>query len=249
MHSVNKTTASEFFQSTISQTANPKSADSLRQAYISFLSYLGSEIVEFSDFSDKKLRGWISWMFLNGHTRSTIAYYLKNLSSLYNRGVSEGIAGSTDIFSFLRTQLLNNSKPIYDRITDIQFFEKLQKIVRTDVSYSPELSLGKDLLLFALYNGGLTFKEISSFQKNTYEGDRDEIIEIINKYSRPKNKYLFPIGQSSKTPRQTEAYISDLIGGILRTVGLRTGNPTGETVLDLWSMTAVRCGVKPERVI
>lgn len=238
-----------FFQSKISGTANPSSANALRQAYASFLNYVGGDEVGFDDFSEESLRGWIAWMFFNGHTRKTVLYYLKNLSSLYNKGVAESLAAQTDVFSTLRSEILTLDRPVADRIADDEFFEKLRRIVMTDVTHSPDLTLAKDMLLFAIYNGGLTFRELADMKKDGYKGNDESCREIVGRYSRPKNIYLFPLDQSHRTPRQMDDHISRLIASILRTAGLNLGNPAGETAFDLWCMTAMRCGIDPSKVI
>ena len=237
-----------FFRMKIDATPNGRSAVSQRQALSAFERYLGGRTVGFEGFTENLLRGWMGWLFYEDYTKKTSLYYLKNLSSLYGRAVSEGLAKDNGIFSSVRERVGELPDFMFSNEVDHCVVKKLQSLVRKVMNPAVKSSLGEDIVAFAVLCGGLDFDSIAHFRKDGYKGDDPAIIEIAERYAKPKNSYLFPFRQSERTPRQLRAALGALFADALTGVGLRKFNPPEDTARWLWSNVALSCSVSHETV-
>jgi len=235
--------ATEGFRVKVEETANPTSRRSLAQTVESFNRFMGGTPVPFDNFNDELLNEWVSWLFSRGYSYNTVTYYVKRLSSLYGKVVKDGATDDNGCFSRVKAKLANASKSCVEINSDPDCFRKLHTLAHTNLSKSPARQLAKDMVLFAIYNGGLTFKELASYKKTDYTGHDSAILDIVGRYSKPKNKYLFPINQSERTPNQLDRIIEALFSDALRLVNIKLSSYKTTTAIDLWAAAAMRCGI------
>lgn len=234
-----------YFRNKVSTAASRTHESHLRRAVDSFSEFLGGTEIGFEDITETLLGEYVSDLLYNGYTVRTVRdNMLKRLSSLYNKAVTEGKAPATTSFSRLQGRLTEATSGRMEETLSDGAFEKLQRLVRTPASTQSVMKqLGRDLLLFSVYLGGLTFEELASYRKDAYTGSNEQILEIVERYRRPRNRYLFPLGQSRSTPKQLERKVTALIGDALQSVGLRLSGTAGYTGLHLWLQVALRCGI------
>lgn len=236
-------TALDYFRTKINESESSKSALNLRKAVDSFARFICGNDLEFADIGEVLLGEWVSKLLYEGYTVKTVSYYVKLVASLYNKAVKDGLAGANDSFSILQSNL-NASKSLrFDGMIDSGSFEKVQAIARMDVSACPDRQLAKDILLFAIYMGGLTFTEISNYTKEDYKGDRAEIQDIISRNSKPRNKYLFPLHQSQTTQAKINRRISTMLSDLFKRVDLNMATVSNDTPRQLWCILAMRSGI------
>lgn len=193
------------------------------------------------------LSTWCLRLFSQGYSSSTISLYFKHLSALNTLAVKEGLLPEGDAFDIVREKLRSVANRMENEKVDTATFDKLQKLVKTNTLRSSERQLAKDVLLFAIYNGGLSFEEIISCKKNDYQSINQPIDDIISRHSRPRNKYLFALGQSVKTPRQQDDMLRHLFTGAMMNVSLEPSrNGVNHlTAAGLWGHAALRCNIAP----
>lgn len=233
----------EYFRVKSGQPESRATAASTRQAVDAFVRFVGGAEVSFDSFDESLIGEWVTHLLYNGYSLKTAAYYVKRLAALYAKAVADRRATATDAFANVRARLNDPAAQRLDGMADRATFDKLRSIVCADYSATPTRRLAKDMLLFAVYNGGLTFGEIASFKKDDYHGDDEHIRAIVDRYSRPKNTYLFPLDHSKRTPRRLAADVEVLVRSVADRVGLRVSDNPGDTALDLWCMAAMRCGI------
>lgn len=227
----------------ISETHNAKSAASLRQALEAFVRFTAGTEITFAGFTVDLLQEWIARLFVEGYTIKTVTYYLKNLSALYGRAVVAGIAPATDAFSKVIDRMSDPEWENFFSSFNPHTFDKLQSLVRLDMEANRAAQLAKDIILFSICCGGLTFSELTAYKKGDYKGTSPLILKMVGRYATPKNKYLFPIDRHHRTPKQLSHTVELMFWHLLSKVGLTLSPNPENTARDFWCATALRCGI------
>lgn len=248
-HIVESVDARSFFRAKIDEAANEKSFKGLRQAFSAFDRFWGGGALGFEDFTQEAVLEWCCWLLYEGYTQKTSAYYLRNLSALYGRAVKEGIAEENDVFCRTISKIMGLPHTMFVAKKNSNVVEKLQRLVRLNAGGNGGGTLSRDLVIFSVLNGGLRFEELAYIKKDDYKGSDPAIIEIVDRYSKPKNKYLFPLKQSERTPKQVRTFLKDRFSEALTLVGISLSNPVDDTALELWCATALRCNAGVSTVL
>lgn len=230
-------TAGEFFRSAIAHTVNARTAASLRQSLGSFEHFTSPGELTFADFSEPVLSGWLASLFAEGYTPKTAAYYLKNLSALYSKAVSENLASETDAFSRLRVRIQNISSATataHHPFKDIA--KKIQHLAAKSANPG-ESNLADDITLFAIL-GGLSTERLAYYKKDEYTGQDPALGAIVRKYSHPRRKFLFPLRQSERTPRQLDRQLTAMFSKALREVKVDLPAHITDIPGTIWSALA-----------
>lgn len=94
----------------------------------------------------------------------------------------------------------------------------------------------------------MSFEEIASYGKDNYKGHSEAVREIVERYSKPKNKYLFPLNRTHSTPKKISRSIQCMFVEALEGCGLKlTANPSDTSFL-LWACAAMTCGISASDV-
>lgn len=238
--------ACSYFRVKSEETLRAKSTASMLQTVACLERYLGKTGLAFEDIDENFVRDWTSWLLTEGYTIKTTSYYIKNFSALYGKAVTDGFAQSTGVFGRVRSELALLPEPI--ALQD-DFLARLQKLVLSAGQESGASRPAVDILVFGILCGGLSTDEIGKFVKNGYSGSDVLLQSIVRRYSTPKNKYLFPLHQAERTPRQLKEYIRALFSTALSQAGIKLRELSDSTASDLWCMAALKCGISPRIVV
>lgn len=212
------------------------------QAIDLFGRFLGGAAFSFENVNEKLLSEWVSWMFSTGYAYGSVMTYLGRLSAIYGKAAKEGIAPKSDCFFAVKDKLKDASKSSIEVNSIDDCWGKLRALVLADYSKNPHRQLGKDIVLFSLYNGGLSLDRLAKYKKSEYQGSDEAVQAIVNRNAKPKNKYLFPLHQSELTPKQLRLSISSLYSDTLKSVGISLSECSPSTPIDLWAVAAMHCG-------
>ncbi len=233
----------DFFRLKSSESKSRASVGNMIRAIDSFCRFAGCAEIDFDSFDESLLGEWVAHQLFGGYYTKTVAYNISKIAALYNKAVESGLAEPNEAFSRVLAKVSTSSAARFDGCNHKDVFRKLQLIVRTDYSLHPQKQLAKDMLLFAVYNGGLTFEQVASFRKDDYSGDNRHVADIVNRYAKPKRKYLFPLDQAHSTAKQVSRAMAAMLSDLLFGVGLRLSAIPEYTALDLWCAVAMGCGV------
>lgn len=218
------------------------------QAVGAFNRFMGGTPIGLAELDVDLLCEWVAWMSLEGYTLSTIRLYMKYLSSLYGKVAKSGLVSDNGCFTQAAAKLGEIGEiPQGSSVLpcDPQTFSKLRRLVQADYTQSPGHRLAKDVVLFALYQGGMTFGQIAAYKKGDYKGADNAVLDIVGRYSKARNKYLFPLRQSSRTPKQLERAVSALFSAALGSVQLVVPNRSDVCLAyDIWAFAAHQCGIQ-----
>lgn len=241
--------AVDWFRAKIEKTQNQAVKINQQQAVDSFNKFMGGTPIVFDDINENLLSEWVSWLFYKGYSHGTVLTYIGRLSALYGKAVKDGVAVDNSCFSSIKKKLNSASPASLDINSGSDCFKKLRQLVLKDCSKSATCQLAKDIMLFSIYNGGLTFEKLAKYKKDDYQGNDKAVVEIVERYSKPKNKYLFPLKQSEKTPNQLNQTISSLFMKALKMVNINLSEYTATTTIDLWAVVAMHCGISATDIV
>lgn len=233
-----------YFRSKVLESENVRTATSMRQALASLDKIVQGKTIGFEDFNGCFLDQWASSLFSDGYSVKTVAYYLKLISSLYGKAVKEGVAPKTSVFSDLRAKLLDGTAE--DFVIDGSLLEKLRNLVAWSDSGAKEgKQLAVDIAVFGFLAGGLTADDLINYKKDEYDAEIPLMKKIVERYSRPRNKYLFPLEQGVLTPNQLRRKLQNLLSEAFALARIAI-NIDNETCARLWAGIAVIvCGIEP----
>ena len=232
-------TASDFFRMTIAGTDNRATATNRQKALAAYIDYIGTDTLEFDSFTSRQLSGWAIWLIHAGHTVKTVIHYMKHLSALYGKAIAEGLTADNGAFNGIVQRLA--ALPADAIRVDCNPVATLRDIILSGGA-TQKANLAKDITLFAILAGGISFDEIAAFEKDNYTGDDPTLKALVARYSKPRNKYLFPLRQSERTPRQLREYVNTLFSATIHV-------HHALTPADIWSTIAYDCGISPEEIM
>lgn len=232
----------EYFRLKSTETESRTSSGNMARAVDSIARFAGGVDFSFDNMDAAFLGEWVARQFFDGYYAKTVAYNVSKIAALYNKAVAAGVAARTDAFS----EVLAKIKGVADRFDGLNhsdIFQRLRAAFRSDSSAGGCLQLAKDMTLFGILNGGMSLEQIAACKKDDFAGADKAVSEIVEKYAKPKNKYLFPLNQSKKTRGQVKRAMETLIGSFLKQSGLRSKNIGDNVLVDLWCDLAMCCGV------
>lgn len=232
----------DYFRLKSTQTESRKSAGNMRRAIESLSDFAGGTDLSFDSFDAAFLGEWIAAQFFDGYQSATVAYNLSKIAALYNKAVAEGLAAPAEIFSGLPDKIIS-AAPAFDGVDHVATFQKIRTICLADYSSAPAKDLARDIIIYGIFNGGMTLSRLAKLKKDDYTGDDPHILKIVGKYAKPKNKYLFPLNQAHLTPRQLALFMQELTGNLLKSVGIQRRSLPDLALADIWCDLAMSCGV------
>lgn len=206
-------------------------AAAYRSTMHSVQKFIGEKRIRFIDIDYKFLEDYVQSLSEHTNATNTIAFYMRNFRSMYNRGKKEGRKTvANNPFSEIT---LKTDKTVKRALTK----EELKRIVMLELSAQPKLELARDLFLFSFYTRGMPFVDILNLKKQDVINDIifyrrtktnqplqvsliDEIVGLMSKYTND-GEYVFPILDPDKPTTLYKQYRNALgsINKSLKKVG------------------------------
>lgn len=233
----------DFFKVKAQEATSIRTRDNLLYAVDALCSFAGESETTFDSFTPAMVGEWVSLLLFHGYSPKTISNnVLKRIATLYNKAVEAGLATPTDVFRNFQNSL-ESTETILDFAYDSGIFGKIREIIQRDFTSDARLQLAKDILLFSIYMGGMDIEDIVKYKKDDYTGSSNAIAEIVKRYSRPKNKYLFPLDRINATPKKLHTEVKNLLREILGRYEISISAVPSDTTFALWAYIAMSCGV------
>lgn len=179
-----------------------------RRALSSFCSYLKGSDIPLSDWDRNLISGYAKWLEKKSLARNTVSFYMRNLRTVYNKAVKDGLVPQGNPFSNVYTGTDRTSK----RAVDESVMLRLKEL---DLSCAPALELARDMFLFSYCTRGMAFIDMVFLRREDIRGGsivyrrrktgqklriRIEtcIGDILKKYGRKRqdSPYVFPVIRS-----------------------------------------------------
>ena len=180
-------------------------AEAYKSTRNSFRHFLKDKDVRVSEITPKLIRMYADFLIGAGNSENTVAYYMRNLKTIYNRIVTDGFTPTcTSPFKVTKTTISKTPKRAITRevllsVARLKFIPKSER----------HLELARDIFMFSFYCQGTAFVDIIRLEKSNIVAGRitfsrqkskqpiriaviPQIEELMNKYKNDTD-YVFPI--------------------------------------------------------
>ena len=180
-----------------------RTADCYRSAANRLCSFLGGGELTFGMMTAGLMERFEAYLRAEGLCRNTTSYYMRNLRSIYNKAVKEGLADKSSPFDSVYTGIDKTDKRAIS-------WQDVWRLKHLDLTFDKSLELARDLFLFSFYTVGMPFVDIAYLRKKdlcdghvTYYRRktarsvtfkwRTEMQGIVDKYDTSATPYMLPI--------------------------------------------------------
>ena len=187
--------------------------------------YLKGGDVPLEEVDGTTIQGYEQWLKDSGLCRNTTSFYIRNLRTIYNHAVDDGLVISSSPFKHVYTGIDKTVK----RALPLEIIKQLKEL---DLSLNPRLELARDMFLFSFYTRGMSFVDMAHLKKKDLQNGflsyrrrktgQQLVIrwekcmqEIVGKYPEDSlSPYLLPV---LKYPfKDTHKHYRNVLSGINR---------------------------------
>lgn len=228
-------------------------AAAYRSTRSSLAKYVCKGDVDMEKVDHRFVQGYIDFLTQQGVGENTVCYYLRNLRTIYNQAVADGMRTDDDYpFVKVSTRPVKTVKRAISR-------EDMEAIAGLSLEGSPEMELSRDLYLFSFYAQGMSFVDIVFLKKENIVGEMivykrhkskqliqivitPQINQLMRKYTG-SGEYVFPIIDGNNTQSAYSQYrlalsnINRHLKKIEHTLGIRK-RITTYTARHTWATLA-----------
>lgn len=221
------------------QKKKDKKKEGIAAAYKSTMNslkkFIGNNKIQFIDINFLFLENYVQYLEEKGDVNNTIAFYMRNFKTIYNRAKKEGIKViSSNPFTDM---VIKTDKTVKRALSK----DDIKKIAAVDLSDNLKYDLARDLFMFSFFSRGMPFVDIVNLKKTDIIDDviiyrraktnrllqvctTNAIVGLIKKYENP-GEYVFPILDPTKKSTLYNQYRNALgeIDKGLKVVGKRAG--------------------------
>lgn len=193
--------------------------------------------IPFSDIDADWLKRYEKWLRSKGNKETTISLMFRTLRSTYNKAIKAKCARKSDYpFDDYKINKFDTTtqKRAIAKTDVLKFTTEVQSIGKQQY-----MELSKDIFVFSYLCGGINFTDIANLTNENIQNGRlhyirqktqkpikigipQEAMQIIEKYSKESNGYLFPILNSKvhKTALQKQNRIHKILGKVNKNLKL-----------------------------
>lgn len=214
-----------------------RTAEAYASSLNSFQRFWGEQgDMAFEDIDAVLMTEYEAYLEQDGKCPNTVSFYMRNLRTLYNRAVEEGLTENRFPFRRVNTRV---EKTVKRAVTA----EIIARIKELELSLHPALEFTRDLFLLCFYLRGMSFVDLAFLKKKDLQNGvlvyrrrktgqqlcikwEPFMQEIVRKYSDPESPYMLPIiKESGKDERRQYLNASHLMNRKLKKIGRMIGCP------------------------
>lgn len=192
--------------------------------------------VAFEEINAVLMTEYEAYLEQDGKCPNTVSFYMRNLRTLYNRAVEEGVTENRSPFRRVNTRV---EKTVKRAVTA----EVIARIKELELNLHPALEFTRDLFLLCFYLRGMSFVDLAFLKKKDLQNGvlvyrrrktgqqlcikwEPSMQEIVRKYTDPESPYMLPIiKESGKDERRQYLNASHLMNRKLKKIGRMIGCP------------------------
>lgn len=214
-----------------------RTAEAYASSLNSFQRFWGEQgDMAFEDIDAALMTEYEAYLEQDGKCPNTVSFYMRNLRTLYNRAVEEGLTENRFPFQRVNTRV---EKTVKRAVTA----EIIARIKELELSLHPALEFTRDLFLLCFYLRGMSFVDLAFLKKKDLQNGvlvyrrrktgqqlcikwEPSMQEIVRKYTDPESPYMLPIiKESGKDERRQYLNASHLMNRKLKKIGRMIGCP------------------------
>lgn len=213
------------------------------KAIAAFEAFTATYTADISGFSEEMLADWFVGMVVTGHTRKTALQYINSLSAVCSAINFDGI--SIVPFTSIKAKIKKLNTDLPDCLINPYSFSRLLQLIRTADRLPDNLRLTADIMILSLLNPSMSLTDIIRLEKEDIDSLSTASRDIVTPYISPRRKYLLPLGQSGKTPKQLRDSLDASILQLLRSRNIATFGDAKPTLDSYWAYAAIISGSTP----
>lgn len=222
-----------------------------QKSYIKAVNSFGRAVHTECDMglSENIVTDWICHLIQQGYSYKVVAYYLKIISSLYNKGIKAGKLCKSDIFANVKSRLESIAEMDFDFSNRENDYSRLQLMAKNAARSTKSTAVITDLLLTCILSDIKNPVAVGLLKKDDSAHIDTSLSEILERNISPNRKYIFSLNQSQLTPRQLARTLDEAISGLLTLKGFSRRLPVNDIIENLWSFAAFKSGISPSHII
>lgn len=191
-------------------------AKRLEKILNSLLRYTDGNEVIWKDLTSTFILGYETFMIKRGLCRNSTSFYMRNLRSIVNRAIGQGIEVPSHPFKYV---YMGVDKTVKRAIS----LDMIRMIRDVDLNGNPELDFARNVFMFAFYTRGMSFIDIAFLKKSDLQNGvltysrrktRQQLMVkiepetriVIERLGKSKTSFLLPIITEEKNiERQYES--------------------------------------------
>lgn len=237
----------DFFRRRI-ENLTGNSAKEYNKVFTSLSSFVPADTSTLSSPAKSIIEDWCVYLINGGLTKKTVTHYIDIVSGLYSAAVNEGLVGPTDVFKTLKASVkyADAFKPIVS-ISEADY-GRLRNLACVSHRLPKDIGLFVDIFIVSLLTGCKSLIEVAMLKKNDLLGHTPQVVSILERYCESNRRYIFPLSQPTRTPRQLENYVATGIMCALESRGIRMFGSLSDTARSYWAYAAMKCGLTPSAI-
>ena len=124
--------------------------------------YLKGGDVPLEEVDGTTIQGYEQWLKDSGLCRNTTSFYIRNLRTIYNHAVDDGLVISSSPFKHVYTGI--------DKTVKRALLGNHQATERAGLESEPRLELARDMFLFSFYTRGMSFIDMAQLTPSNLHG-------------------------------------------------------------------------------
>lgn len=182
-----------------------KTSDNYKNLANRLKEFTGNDYTSIHDIDCDFVESFEAWLLSRGVKRNTSSFYIRNLRSVWNKAIDNGILPPTITDPFKHVY-----KGVDVTVKRAIKVEDIKKIKSINLKAYPKLDFARDLFMFSFYTRGMSFIDIVGLKKENIQDGmivyqrrktgkqiiiklEKDIKRIIDKYIRNESDYIFPI--------------------------------------------------------
>ncbi len=180
--------------------------------------YCNNKDLPLSAVDESFVDGYNLFLQQRGLVRNSISFYMRILRAVYNKAQRQHVIEQN------RTNPFINVYTGVDRTRKRAVNEKIiHQLYKMDLKHSPALTLARDLFLFSYCTRGMAFIDMAYLSRSNIRGGEITYVRhkteqqlviriepavqtIIDRYSNPFSRYIFPILKSKENAKKFKQY-------------------------------------------
>ncbi|MDE5998319.1 MAG: hypothetical protein K2G77_08945 [Muribaculaceae bacterium] len=203
------------------------------------------------------LTDWLVSLWLTAIPFATASLYLDIISSLYGSAVKANLLPPTKLFSQLKADLKALGPEGWKQGIDDEIFDRALRLTKNASHLIADDAIAASLVIWSLTHSLQPLTEIALLKRDNLNAengkrkteDSDNSSFIVHRSSLKKSRYVFPLRQSQRTPKQLQAHISKIVNALFRRARLPQATDPYQTVEALWAYAALRTGIPASTIV
>lgn len=188
------------------------------------------------------LAEWVIKLALKGTTPATLRLYINLLSGLHTAAVKADLLPEAKPFKLLKQRL--EALPVQPLIPA----DTIPSLLRL-AKDAPNHPIYADLALMAIAAGAIPLSQAANLRRDQLDTLPPPCNQIAERHACARRKYIFPLSQNTRTPRQLQQAIDNGVLYSLATAGVPIQASADQTIQTLWALLALATGASAATVI